>query len=194
MKPIEALFSALAISACLSACVGTDPNAAMPAGGVALTAFSTPVPLVPERGSKAMPGDLLSDPDKAGHGVDPLAVLMRPATHATAFSARSAQTVAARLEEPPKRPSGGMTTLSAGPMPATRTASADDAMPVAAPKPALTSFRDVEAQAAIEQRAQNVRDRRFDTQVRHASNIVCSGCLAVSGRGRRAAPVAEQDD
>lgn len=189
----------MAASACLSACVGTDPQAALPSGGgVALTAFSAPMPATPQRVSAAMPGDPLFDTERAERGgVNPIAVLNRPPTRAVASASGSTTrsavsnpaTLAARLEESPKHLPQGMATLSAGLSPgAARTASADDDMTATMPAASVTStlipLSEVEARAAVEQRAQTLRDKRFDMQVRHASSIVCSGCVSAPGHRR----------
>lgn len=191
----KALFAALAASVCLSACVSSDPQASLGGrgGGGAVSGFSAPMPLAPQRVSAAMPGDPLFDTEKAERGgVTPMAVLNRPPARAVASVSRPvdrSSTLAARPQDSAKNRPLGMATLSAGPTPAmARTASADDdvtaTMRAALVKPALTPLSDVEARAAVEQRAQTLRDKRFDTQVRHASSIVCSGCLQTSGRRR----------
>jgi hypothetical protein len=167
-------------------------------GSIVPTAFSAPFPApsaTPQQRT-AMPGDLLLNPDRVERGIDPVAILMRPPTRVTASAARAptvpAPTLAARLEASPTRPLRGMAALPAAASSATTVASADPtdsslaaAMPAALARPALTPLADVEAHALAEQRAQDIRDKRFDRQVRHASSIVCSGCVTEPGRRHR---------
>ncbi len=201
LRPVKALISALVASMGLSACVAVDRQASVsPEGGIVPTAFSQP--LAAPQQQTAMPGDLLLNPDKVERGVDPVAILMRPPMHAAASAARapasSASTLAARLEASPTRQLRGMAAPPAASTPAAAVASADDsdgsvttAMRAALTRPTLPPLGDVEARALAEQRAQDLRDKRFDRQVRHASSIVCSGCVTNPGRRSRA-PVPDE--
>jgi hypothetical protein len=201
LRPVKALLSALAASACLSACVAVDHQASLSQtprsaeGSLVPTAFSEAVSTPPQR--TAMPGDLLLDPEKTERGIDPVAILMRPPTHMTASAART-PTLAARFEPSPPRPLRGMATLPAASSTlaaATAVADAsgetDSGLPAAMrarlAQPTLTPLGDVEARALAEQKAQDIRDKRFDRQVRHASSIVCSGCVTAPGRPRSTA-------
>ena len=61
------------------------------------------------------------------------------------------------------------------------------------------ALSEIEARAAAEQRLQAARDQRFDTAVRRATNLVCSGCTSgaaasANQRVRRAQAVAPDDE
>ncbi|WP_375408274.1 hypothetical protein [uncultured Methylobacterium sp.] len=171
----------------LTGCVGTEPYAALRGSGPSLASLPAPIREEPQIAtlSEPLPADVVSDdvvdaPARVARGTNPRAVLERRQTHLSDAPARTVRSVVAGRPSPtseaagPSRGAVKTAGLGDAPLPAAYLASTAAPAANTGTAPLLS---EVEARAEVEQRAQTLRDQRFDAQVRRASNLVCIGCV-----------------
>ncbi|KAB1072467.1 hypothetical protein [Methylobacterium planeticum] len=192
----------------LGGCISTDSDPlALGRGGAPGVAPAALAQAAPPEPAAAMPGQLLPQANAPSRvaGVDPYAALSR----ADAIQAR-VSTRAATYEAPPDTPPARRSVSGSA------LASADPEQPVPAAglghmmamapggAPARTAVAQaeaihsgptatVEARAAKEQRAQDQRNKRFDSEVRRVTASVCAECGPAPARGRRTRPAPVPD-
>lgn len=182
----------------LTGCVGTEPYAALRGGsGQSLASLPTPVREEPQSPivAEPLPADVVSDdvvvaPARVARGTNPRAVLERTQARLSDAPRRTDRPVVATQTSPTPGAAGSsrraVRTAGLGDTPLPAAYLASTAAPVAPGQPVTAktatalSLSEVEARAEVEQRAQTLRDQRFDAQVRRASNLVCVGCLSTT--------------